>query len=309
MVITITINASMDKTAIINNFETGRINRLDKPLETAGGKGLNVTRALKTLNKKTISTGFLGGYIGEQLKILMNEEALENDFLEIKDNSRICLAILDQEKNTITELNENGPNISNEELELFYKKLDELCKKAKIAVISGSVPKCLGNNIYYDLIKFTKERGLITGLDAKEEPLRRGIEARPYFIKVNKIEAEGILNFKLNTDENLLKGVQYILNYCNVAVITLEERGCLIADKDEIYHLIPPQIKRVNSVGSGDSFFAGLVSAFIENKSLKDMGICGTATGTANALTDRAGLCNINDINELIPRVLVKKIK
>jgi len=308
MVITITVNASMDKTAIINNFQTGKINRLDKPLETAGGKGLNVTRALKTLNKEVISTGFLGGYIGEQLKMLMNEEGIKNDFFEIKDNSRICLAILDQEKNTITELNENGPIITKEELKLFYERLDTLCKNAKIAIISGSVPKSLGNNIYHDLIKFTKERGLITGLDAKEEPLRRGIEAKPYFIKVNKTEAEGILDFKLNTKDNLLKGVQYILNYCNVAVITLEDKGCLIANKDEVYSLTPPEIKRVNSVGSGDSFFAGLIYAFIENKPLKDMGIWGIATGTANALTDRAGLCNINDIYELIPKVLVEKI-
>ncbi|MBC7473882.1 MAG: 1-phosphofructokinase family hexose kinase [Candidatus Sericytochromatia bacterium] len=309
MILTITLNASIDKTAIINNFKTGKINRLDKPLEFAGGKGLNVTRALKNLGyHDTLSTGFVGGKNGEKLKILMDLENINHDFFEINDETRCCLAIIDNELNKITELNENGPNISLQELNSFMNKLENLLLKTKVMVISGSVPESLPENIYYDIITLAKKNNIVTVLDAKGKYLKNGIGAYPYIIKPNQYEAEELLDFSLDSQESWLKGIYFLCNYCSIAVITLENKGCVIGTKNEIYHLTPPQIKLVNSVGSGDSFLAGLVYGLVNNKSLKDSGILAIATGTANAQTMQAGHFDNLSIEDIVKEVKIEKL-
>lgn len=308
MIITVTLNASIDRTCLINNFSPKQINRCDEPIELAGGKGLNVTRALKTFGQEVIATGFIGGKTGERLEELMNLDNIKHDFFKIKGKTRYCLAIIDEENKAITEINENGPNITKEETEAFFQKLEVLAPEAKILVISGSVPKSLPKDIYANLIELGKKRGLITFLDASGEALKKGIGAKPYVIKPNRTEAEELLGFKLETEEDFMKGIYFLCEYCNIACITLEDKGCVIGIKSEIYHIIPPKIEIVNSVGSGDSFLAGFINNFIKNKSLSEIGSLAIATGSANAMTDRAGFCRLEDINSILEKIVVKKL-
>ncbi len=309
MIITVTLNASVDKTAFINNFQIGKINRFDKPIELAGGKGLNVTRTLKILGHAPVATGFLGGKTGEKLEILMDDEGIIHNFQKIKDKSRSCLAIIDNKLNTLTELNENGPDITDDELNEFYTKLSVINPEAKIVIISGSIPKNLPKTIYYDLINICKERGLLTVLDATGEELKKGIEAKPFIIKPNKIEAEELLGFRLDSKNSLIKGLKHLCNYCNIACITLEDKGCVISNNEESFYLIPPQINLINSVGSGDAFMAGLVHALTQNESIKEMGKWGISCGSANAMTDRAGFCNIKDVMSILTDIEVRPLR
>lgn len=308
MILTITLNASIDKTAKINGFTSGKINRIDKPFEMAGGKGLNVSRALKAYNYKSLATGFIGGKSGERLKELIETDNISNDFLNINDSNRSCLAIVDNKNNTITEINENGPNISNEELEKFYNKVSSLTQNIKIAVLSGSVPKSLPEDIYLKLIEICKQNNVLTALDASGLHLKNGIGAHPYIIKPNQSEAEELLGFSLENNEDYLKAIYFLTHYCNIAVITLEDKGCIIGNKSEIYHITPPTIKIVNSVGSGDSFLAGMIYALNENMSILEIGKYGIATGSANTLTETAGLCYKKDIDEIYKSIKVDKL-
>ncbi|MFN8577260.1 MAG: 1-phosphofructokinase family hexose kinase [Candidatus Sericytochromatia bacterium] len=308
MILTITLNASIDKTAKIENFKAEKINRIDKPYEMAGGKGLNVTRALKAYNLNSLSTGFIGGKSGERLKELLELDNIDYDFLKIKDNNRFCLALVDMVNNKITEINENGPFINNNELKEFLEKVDFLSKKCKIAVMAGSVPKSLPNNIYYQLIKICKKNNLITALDASGEHLKQGLGAYPYIIKPNQQESEELLGFSLDSVESYLKAIHFLTHYCQIAVVTLEDKGCIIGNKSEIYHLVPPEIKVVNSVGSGDSFLAGMIYALTENKNILDIGLYGIATGTANTLTETAGFCKREDIDRILKEISIEKL-
>jgi tagatose 6-phosphate kinase len=308
MILTITLNASIDKTAKIENFKPSKINRIDKPFEMAGGKGLNVTRALKAFSIDSLATGFIGGKSGERLKELLENDNIKHDFLEIKDSNRSCLAIVDTINNTITEINENGPFIDNDELTRFLSKVELLSKNSKVAVISGSVPKSLPQNIYFQLIDICKKNNVITALDASGEHLKQGLGAYPFIIKPNQSEAEELLGFSLDNKDKYLQAIYFLTHYCQIAVITLEDKGCIIGNKNEIYHLVPPSIKVVNSVGSGDSFLAGMVYALNENKNLLDIGLYGIATGSANILTETAGLCNKKDIDSILNKIKIEKL-
>jgi tagatose 6-phosphate kinase len=308
MIITVTLNASIDRTMVINNFQTGKINRCDQPLELPGGKGLNVTRALKSLGQNVTATGFIGGKSGEKLEQLMDEEGINYDFLRIAGNTRYCFAILDKQQNTLTEINENGPQISEKEIAGYFNKFSEIISGAKMAVFSGSIPKSLPETVYYDLIMLAKQKGLITVLDASGAALKNGTGAKPYIIKPNQREAEELLGFSLNNTDDLLKAINFLSNYCQIAAITLEDKGCVIGTKSEIYHITPPKITVVNSVGSGDSFLAGLIHSFLLDKPLSEMGARATATGSANAMTDRAGFCRIKDIEDILREVRIEKL-
>jgi tagatose 6-phosphate kinase len=308
MIITVTLNASIDRTAVINIFRPGKINRCDQPLEMAGGKGLNVARALKNLGQDVIATGFIGGKSGERLEQLMDEEGLPHDFQKIAGNTRYCFAILDNELDTLTEINENGPEITAEETAAFYKKFAAINSGAEVAVISGSIPKSLPAAVYFDLITAAKQRGLLTVLDASGEALKNGIGAMPYIIKPNKKEAEELLGFALDNTDSLLKGISFLSSYCTIACITLEDQGCVIGTASEIYQLVPPAVKVINSVGSGDSFLAGLIYGFRQNLPLNETGIWAIAAGTANAMTEKAGFFRLEELHQIRAGIRVEKL-
>ena len=308
MILTITLNASIDKTVKIENFKVGQINRVDKPIEMAGGKGLNVTRALKSFNLDSIATGFIGGISGERLRKLLNDDNINHNFYQIEDQTRSCLAIVDHKNQSITEINENGPFISENEIQGLYKKIEEMSSKVKLAVISGSVPRSLSENVYSEIIKICKNNNVLTILDASGIHLKNGIGAYPYIIKPNQFEAEELLGFNLISEEDYFKAINFLTHYCQIAVVTLEDNGCIIGTKSEIFHLRPPKVKVINSVGCGDSFLAGMLYAIFNNLSLEKIGIYGIATGTANTLTETAGLCNLDDINNILKSVEVKKL-
>ncbi|MFN8674049.1 MAG: 1-phosphofructokinase family hexose kinase [Candidatus Sericytochromatia bacterium] len=310
MILTVTLNASVDRTSYADNFVVGKINRIPQPIELAGGKGLNVTRALLTLGykDKVLATGFLGGFFGQRLEQLMNEDHINYDFFHIKNNTRCCLAIIDKKNNTLTEINENGPFISEEELKAFFSKLENLCKKSKILVVAGSLPHSLPDNTYAKIIDIAKSFGLITLLDAKDSVLKNGLGASPYIIKPNRTEAETLLGFTLKTEEALIKGIYFLSDYSKIACITLDKDGCIIGNKNEIYKLTAPEIEILNTVGSGDSFLAGMIHAFLEEKNILDIAKYGIACGSANAMTEKAGFFKLEDVYSLLEKIKYKKI-
>lgn len=305
--LTITLNASIDRTTFIDDFSINKINRSDTPIESAGGKGLNVTRVLGILGKNALATGFIGGHYGEKLKALMSKDNINNDFYQIKGETRFCLAIVDKKNNTLTEINENGPNISEEEFEDFLKKITELSKGKKFIIISGSVPTSLHEDTYFRIINHLKELNIPCLLDASRKYLKKAILANPFLIKPNHIEAEDLLGYELNTTDKILEALNDIKKYCQMSIITYQDKGSFIYYKDQILQFIPPKINIVNTVGSGDSFLAGLSAKLEENSDLEEIGKFATACGTANALTDRAGFINKDDLYDIYKEVKVVK--
>jgi tagatose 6-phosphate kinase len=303
--LTITLNASIDRTAFIDDFSINKINRTNTPIESAGGKGLNVARVLKILGKDVTATGFIGGNYGKKLKYLMLKDNIDNDFYEIEGETRFCLAIVDRKNNTLTEINENGPNISKEEFDNFLKKITELSKGKKFVIISGSVPTSLSDDTYFKIINHLKNLNIPCLLDASRKYLKSAILAKPFLIKPNHTEAEDLLGYKLDTIDKILQALSDIKKYCKMSIITYQDKGSFFYYKDEILQFVPPKLKVVNTVGSGDSFLAGLSVKLEENCSLEEIGKFATACGTANALTERAGFINKNDLYDIYKEVKV----
>ena len=123
MIITVTLNAAIDNTLSVPHFRLGARHRAVDKRAAAGGKGINVARALKCLGQPVIATGFAGGVTGTRIIEYLTGESVLNDFVRIGEESRTSTVLIDPTTGEQTEINEHGPRVTESELELFREKL------------------------------------------------------------------------------------------------------------------------------------------------------------------------------------------
>ena len=177
MIVTVTMNAAIDRTLTVPNFQRGQRHRASAGLTLAGGKGINIARALKRLGVPVVATGLAGGRTGTRIVEELTAEAILNDFVRIDDESRTSTAIVDPTGGSYTEVNEWGPHVSAEELEMLFEKLVYLSQGADYVVFSGSLPRGIDDGFYAEAVRELNRRGARTVLDSEGEaaaPRRAG---------------------------------------------------------------------------------------------------------------------------------------
>src|SRR6201997_1419852 len=179
MIITVTLNAALDKTLEVPSFTLGRRHRTVDQTTMPGGKGVNVARAIKRLGQPVIATGLAGGATGTRIVEALNDESILNDFVRIREESRTNTAVLDPTTGLQTEINERGPAVSAREVELFRDKLLYLARGAAIVVFAGSLPRGVDADVYADLIKELRKLGLVVVIDTDGDPLRHAVRSAP----------------------------------------------------------------------------------------------------------------------------------
>ena len=172
MIITVTLNAAIDKTLEVPSFTPGRRHRTVDQTTMPGGKGVNIARAIKQLGQPVIATGFAGGATGTRIVEALGDESILSDFVRIHDESRTNTAVLDPTTGLHTEINERGPAVSAQEFELFREKLLYLAQGASICVFAGSLPRGVETDVYPALIREVRRLGVTTMIDTDGEPLR-----------------------------------------------------------------------------------------------------------------------------------------
>ena len=157
MIITVTLNTAIDKTLAVPNFRLGRRHRTVEQTSMPGGKGVNVARVLKTLGQPVIATGLAGGATGTRIVEQLTQLSVLSDFVRIREESRTNTAVIDPTTGEQTEINERGPPVSEQEVELF---VDKLLYLAKGATCASSPARCPATSMS------TCTRGLIRELQA-----------------------------------------------------------------------------------------------------------------------------------------------
>jgi tagatose 6-phosphate kinase len=294
MILTVTLNPSVDICYQMNTFNLGEVNRSKPPNKTSGGKGLNVTRVLASLGSQVTCTGFLGGENGKWIAANLGENRqIDQSFTYINDETRSCLAILSDTPSTQTEILEYGPTIRREDMDRFLNQYESLLDHANYIAASGSLPNGVPVQLYETLIKMAKDRDKLFLLDASGEPLAHGIKGRPYLIKPNKSElcellGKSNLSFKEMVDaskEICANGVHYVL-------LSLGPEGAILSKKEKTLLAKVPKINPVNPVGSGDSMMAGFVYGLANNYSEEQSLRIACACGLSNAMERTTGFIN-----------------
>ena len=226
MIVTVTLNAALDRTLTVPNFQRGQRHRASQVLTLAGGKGINIARALKRLDVPVVATGLAGGRTGTRIVEELTAEAILNDFVRIGEESRTSTAVVDPTEGSYTEINEWGPKVTSDELETLLEKLHYLSRGADFVVFAGSLPRGVEEGFYAEAIRDLNRRGVHVVLDTEGEPLRLGIEAEPWLVSPNQREAEHVVGQELEDEEDFLMALDTIAELGARNVLITLESGC-----------------------------------------------------------------------------------
>jgi 1-phosphofructokinase family hexose kinase len=312
MIITVTLNAAIDKSLSVPNFRLGRRHRTVEQRTKPGGKGVNVARTLKTLGQPVIATGFAGGATGTRIVEQLTQESILNDFVRIREESRTNTAVHDPTSGDTTEINERGPAVSAKEIELFRDKLLYLAQGADVVVFAGSLPRGVEPDIYAELLKELRKLDVQTVVDADGDPMRLAVRAEPDVISPNVAEAEELVGHEFNDDEDRLIAVREMVQLgAHEAIMTLPD-GCVasvLVDGARVLNRawIEPR-EEVAAVGAGDAFLSGFVAARYTGGSPEECLRFGVACGAESTQRLGAGLIDPREVDRLLGEVEVQTL-
>jgi 1-phosphofructokinase family hexose kinase len=313
VIVTVTLNAALDRTLSVPNFQQGHRHRASQGLTLAGGKGLNVARALKRLDVPVVATGLAGGRTGAAIVSELTREGILNDFVQIADESRTSTAVVDSTSGGYTEINEWGPNVEPKELDLLLEKLRYLTRGADAVVFAGSLPRGVEENFYAEAIRELNRRGVQTILDAEGEPLRLAAHAEPLLVSPNEREAEGLVGQEFHDSHDFVQALDHIADIGPRNVLITITSGCyalLREDRDELrYHASVPRLEPVSPVGSGDVLLAGFVAARYEGRSAEASLRRAVAAGAAAVQEVGAGRFEPHEIARLEEGVRIESLE
>jgi 1-phosphofructokinase/tagatose 6-phosphate kinase len=265
MIVTVTLNAAVDRTLTVPNFQLGHRHRASASLTSAGGKGINVARALKRLDSPVIATGLAGGRTGDRIIEELAGEAILNDFVRIDDESRTSSAVVDPTAGSLTEIYEWGPAVRRDELDTLLEKLHYLSRVASYVVFSGSLPRDVEDDFYAEAVRDLSRRGVQCVVDSDGEPLRHAVDAEPFLVSPNQREAEGLVGQEFSEDEDFVMALDAIADLGARNVLITQETACFGLFREERsvrrFRASIARIDPVASVGAGDVLLAGFLSA------------------------------------------------
>jgi 1-phosphofructokinase family hexose kinase len=293
VIVTVTVNAAVDRTLTVPVFQIGFRHRSSEVMTFAGGKGINVARALKGLDVPVVATGLAGGRTGTRLVEELTSEAILNDFVRIAGESRTSTAVADPTSGTYTEINEWGPEVTETELETLMEKLHYLSRGADFVVLAGSLPRKVSTSFYGDAIRDLARRDVRVVLDSEGDPLRYGVEAGPFLVSPNQTEAEQLVGQELEDDDDFLMALEAIAEMGPRNVVITLENGCFallrFGRKTQRIRAFAPHVEPVSKVGSGDVLLAQFLAALVDEKAPEDALRLAVAAGTASVLELGAG--------------------
>lgn len=309
MILTVTLNPSVDISYRIQDFKPYAVNRSAHTLKTAGGKGLNVSRVLKILDADVKATGFLGGELGKFIEKNLAEEGVKNDFLFIDEPTRNCIAIISKEGQT--EVLESGPKVSPKEQEAFLEKYEKLCAEADVVAISGSAPVGVDTEFVEKLIEIgnSNKAMVIADMSGKNlENIVKKFKEKPFAIKPNLEEFAALTGEKDISFEDIPEALLKNTEGIECVMLTCGKDGAFVKYGSRVFKVEIPQIEAVNPIGSGDSTVAGFCSALDNNQSIESAIILANACGMSNCMNEKTGHIEMEEVEELRRKIRIKEL-
>ena len=288
MIVTLTLNPSIDYVVHLpTTLQGGCMNRVVREVCLPGGKGVNVSRVLKSLGQESVAMGFCAGFTGEAFLKDLEERGIHTDFLMLQEGfSRINVKVKGAEGEE-TEINGNGPQIPREAVDQLLLKLENL-KNGDVLVLAGSIPGSLPDTMYEEILERVKGKGILSVVDATGELLKKTLPWKPFLIKPNREELEELAGRKLKDDREVEEaaGELQAQGAGNVLVSMAKEGAFLLTAQGKSYRVPAARGCVVNSVGAGDSMVAGFLTGYLQTGDAREALLLGSAAGAATAFSE-----------------------
>jgi 6-phosphofructokinase 2 len=309
MIVTLTLNPCLDNYIAVAGIQPNETTRSQPVLQFAGGKGINVSRAINEMGGETVAFGLVGGEEGHTLTSLLFAEGVPASLTPISESTRACFIITDAATDRQTRISPPGPRVRPAETRRLLAQMWQLKHKPDLLVCGGSVPPGIPADIYGVIIDEARRQGVRTLLDSSGEYLKAGVKARPYLIKPNVPEAEELLGMKLPDEKTIIQAGKDIVGLgVEIAVISRAEKGLIAVGEGEIIKAVPPKVEPVSTVGAGDCTVAGLAIAMARADSLSEACRLAAAMGTAAVLSQGTGLAKRAHVEKLLSRVKIERL-
>lgn len=282
MIYTVTLNPALDYVMTLDDFEENTVNRSYQEHVTPGGKGINVSRSLKSLGVDTIALGFSGGIIGDYIEKALTNEGIKCDFVKINYENRVNIKL---EYSKETEINASGPFISKENIEELKRKLDSL-SYGDFLVLSGSIGRGTPEDIYAQIMEYIANKNVKVIVDSTDIPFLHTLKYRPFLVKPNLRELMDITNRSISTIEEVIDAAQDIVSMGAVNVlVSLAGKGAILVNREGVIRSYAPKGYVVTSVGAGDSMIAGFLYSIFRGESNVEALRSGVAAGSASVFS------------------------
>lgn len=304
MIYTLTFNPSIDYEMNLVHLTFSHTNRSTHESYHLGGKGINVSRILHELGFDSVILGFRGGFVGDEIRRMIYQFGLNEKLIELEEGiSRINVKVLGKAE---TEINGEGPLIGGADMKQLYDQLDMLGKD-DVLILSGSIPKCLNDNIYETILSVQSAKGVLCIVDATKDLLVNTLKHHPFLIKPNVAECEEILNETLLTTKEVIAAAKKLqeMGARNV-MISRGKDGAVLADENGgVFESRGLKGECISSVGCGDSMVAGFIAAYLKCSSYEEAFKLAMACGSATAFSE--DLAKIEMIERCYNELEVKK--
>lgn len=309
VITTVTLNPAIDEAISVDVIVLGGLNRVQIDALDPGGKGLNASRVISRLGRRTVALGFLGGVTGGMIRTRLDAEGVPHDFDDVPELTRINVMVYERKIPRRTRLYLPGATVDPARLAALEDRLLQL-PPGSVVILAGSVPPGLSQPVYRDLVVALRARGIRPLVDASGPALEAVLGAHPELVKPNVEEVTELLGRTLRNDGEVLDAARELrARGPENVVISQGADGAIALAGSRAWKAIPPKVVERSTIGSGDSMMAGLAIALAEGRSLEEGLRLGTAAGAATAMVPGTRLCAADQVTRLLPLVRVHALR
>ncbi len=308
MIITVTLNTSIDRTMIIPHFRWGETIRSLEAAVGMGGKGADASWILGELGIETRAMGFAAGPTGQQMEEMLQQRGVQTDFTWVEGDSRTNIIIIDHDGKQQSTITADSLEISPEHIKQLRDKYEETLSSAKSVIIGGSLPPGIPAKIYPEMIQAARKLGIPVVFDSSGATLRTGLAGKPSLIKPNLDELQTLVGKKLETIDQIYEAAREVqAQYGCIVIATFGANGALALSDDSALFIEPPTVNVRSSAGAGDAILAGAAHALAEKLPLEEGLRLGFAAAASVLSTLATADCIRDDINSFLEKVQIRE--
>jgi len=309
MIITLTPNPSVDRTLHVPQLRFNEVLRAHDVRVDWGGKGFNVSRALRILNEETLALAWVGGGTGRMMQHGLNQLGIKTDFVWVEEETRINTVAQEDSGEWYIRLNEPGPHIPEDAIQSLLAKAEAYASKKDIWVAAGSLPQDVPADFYTQLIHLLKNKGVRVFFDANGEALRAGLSDPPFLVNPDISETEDFVGFSIHNYDDAKRAVLPFLRLgVEYVALSIDGLGLLLASQQEMMLATPPKVSIRNVTGAGDALMAGMAYGFAREMDLREIARLGAAFSAIAVTTVSLASVKNSDVEAMLPRVEVRTV-